>query len=143
MKKTIFLLTLVVVLLGISLAYSIRLNLLYKDDDFQGMILRRMDQSALSRMNTLYEKFQKHKEDYLMIIGPNIDSGPIITNINSNGKEIVWINDTSRDVFTNGSVGVYKCRKLNKTEEELRTIYSVSKCEGYSEYFGVSEPSFR
>ncbi|MCM3626758.1 DUF4362 domain-containing protein [Paenibacillus glycanilyticus] len=133
MKKTILLLTLVVVLLGISLAYSIRLNVLYKDDDFQGMILRKMDQSSLSRMNTLYERFLNHKDDYLMIIGPNIDSGPIITNINSNGKDIVWINDTSRDVFTNGSVEVYKCRQLNKSEEKSGTIFSVSKCQGYSE----------
>ena len=133
MKKTIWLLSLVVVILGIGLAYSIRLNVTIKNDGLQGMILRKFDQTALNRMNTLYERFLDHKGDYLMIIGPNIDSGPVITNINSNGKEIVWINDMSRDEYTNGAVAVYKCKKLNKEEESERTVFSVSNCEGYLE----------
>ncbi|MBD3922077.1 DUF4362 domain-containing protein [Paenibacillus sp. PR3] len=131
MKNTIWLLSLVIVLLGSGLIYSIRLNVTNKDDDLQGIILRKVDQNALSRMNTLYEKFLDHKDDYLMIIEPNIDSGPVITNINSSGKEIVWINDASRDVYTNGEIEVYKCKKLNRTKENKTTIFSVSNCEGY------------
>jgi len=133
MKKTIWFLSLVVVLLCIGLAYSIRLNVMNKDDDLQGIVLRKFDQTALNRMNILYERFLDNKDDYLMIIGPSIDTGPVITNINSNGKEIVWINDTSRDVYTNGAVEVYKCNKLNRVEEDERTVFSVSNCEGYLE----------
>ncbi|WP_324254080.1 hypothetical protein [Paenibacillus sp. 1001270B_150601_E10] len=68
-----------------------------------------------------------------MIVGPNIDSGPVITNINSNGKEIVWIIDMSRDVYTNGAIEVYKCKKLNREEDNERTVFSASNCEGYLE----------
>lgn len=133
MKKTVWLLSLVVVLLGIGLAYSIQLNVTNKNDDFQGIILRHFDQNALSRMNTFYDRFLDHKADYLMIIGPNIDSAPVITNINSNGKEIVWINDTSRDVYTDGAVDIYKCKKMIREKDNERTVFSVSNCEGYSE----------
>ncbi|WP_133257467.1 DUF4362 domain-containing protein [Paenibacillus montanisoli] len=84
-------------------------------------------------MNTLYERFLEHKGDYLVVVGPTIDSGPVITSINSNGKEIVWINDMSRDAYSNGAIEVYKCEKLNKEEENARTVFSVSICEGYLE----------
>lgn len=131
MKKAIWLLALIVVILGIGLFYSIRLNVTNKKDYLQRSILYKRDQNDLKRMNTFYERFLDQKADYLVIIGPTIDSGPAITNIHSNGKDIVWIYDNSRDVYSNGLIGGYKCKKLYKEEEGARTVFSVSNCEGY------------
>ncbi|WP_127495090.1 DUF4362 domain-containing protein [Paenibacillus glycanilyticus] len=133
MKKIIWLLSFVIVILGIGLFYSLRLNVTNKNDYLQRSILYKFDQTDLNRINTFYERFLEHEGDYLVIIGHTIDSGPAITNINSNGKEIVWINDMSRDAYSNGAIEVYKCKKLNKEEEYASTVFSVSNCEGYLE----------
>ncbi|WP_271753900.1 DUF4362 domain-containing protein [Cohnella sp. JJ-181] len=133
MKKTVWFLSIFVVLLGTWLAYSNRLNVSNKENDFKGIIIKKSDKGALSRMNTLYERFMAHKDDYLVIIGSNIDSGPVINNISSNGKAIVWINDATRDVYANESIEVYKCKNLNRTEENETTVFSVSNCEGFKE----------
>ena len=133
MKKTIWLLSIVVILLSIGLAYSIRVNLMKKDAVLQEIVYMKSDPVALNRMNTLYERFLEHKTDYLMLIGSSIDSGPIITNINSNGKEIVWINDASQDAYTNGAVEFYNCKTLTRAEKDEGVVYSASNCEGYAE----------
>lgn len=133
MKKTIWLLSFVVVLLGVGLTYSNLVNLTDKETGLQEMVYRQSDPAALNRMNTLYEKFLQHQEDYLVLIGNTIDSGPMITNINSNGKEFVWISDASRDAYTNGAVEFYKCKSLIRAEMDESVVFSASYCEGYAQ----------
>ncbi|GFN33296.1 DUF4362 domain-containing protein [Paenibacillus xylaniclasticus] len=131
MKKLVWFLSLVIVILGVSLAYSIRLNVTNEKESLQKIVVRQSDRSALSSMNALYERYLDHSSDYLVVIGYSIDSGPIITSINLDKGEIVWIEDRTKDQYSGGGVFVNQCKAMLREEDDTGVLFSVSNCEGY------------
>ncbi|MDO7905371.1 DUF4362 domain-containing protein [Paenibacillus sp. JX-17] len=93
-----------------------------------------MDEQDYRRVNEMYERYQQRHGDHLMIILPAVDSCPTIYNLSSNGRQIDWSVDESRDIYSGGDVKVHKysCSRMNKDQTESRITFSVSGCAGYS-----------
>lgn len=133
MKKTIWLLSAVTVALSILLIYFIRLSSEYDKNYIQRGVLTNFNNLDYERMNLFYERFKDHKGDNLMLISPTIDSGPIIYDVNSNGSEVRFTIDATRDGYSaEKEKQTYYCKELNKEERTNRIIiFTVSSCDGY------------
>ncbi|SFS76052.1 protein of unknown function [Paenibacillus sp. BC26] len=71
-----------------------------------------------------------------MIISPTMDSGSVIHDVISNGKEIKWIVDNSRDTWypNNKDKTEYVCKSIRIHERDSEFIdVQLSKCENYKE----------
>jgi hypothetical protein len=55
------------------------------------------DQKDFNRLKEMVSRFKEGKGDNLMIIPPIIDGGYWIHDVMSNGREIYWVVDNSRD----------------------------------------------
>lgn len=95
-------------------------------------VLTNFNKLDYERMNTLYERFQDRKGDNLMLISPTMDSGPIIYDVNSNGLEIRFTIDATRDGYSAEREKVtYLCKEMKKEVGINRIIFTVSSCDGY------------
>ncbi|MEC0370624.1 DUF4362 domain-containing protein [Paenibacillus chibensis] len=133
MNKWVWILTVIVLVLIGGLVYSVRMNSEMKSSYMQKGILTNFDQSDLKRMNSLYERFKNQQGDHLMLITPTIDSGPVIYNLTTNGTEIHWTVDYTRDSNSVNKKITYVCKDMMKEEDMNGTIYSVTHCGGYDE----------
>lgn len=131
MKKWVWILTVVVLVLSGGLVYSVRMNSEMRSSYMQKGILTNFDQSDLKRMTVLYERFKAQLGDNLMLITPTIDSGPVIYNVQTNGKEVYWTVDYTLDSNSVNKKSTYICRDLIKEEGTRRTIFSVTHCDGF------------
>lgn len=82
----------------------------------------------------MVKKFNEGHGDNVMIIEPGMDSGPVIHDVYSNGKEIKWNVDHSRDaLYPKDQVkSQYVCRSIRVHERDKDYIdVQLSKCEGF------------
>ncbi|OAB47184.1 DUF4362 domain-containing protein [Paenibacillus antarcticus] len=132
MKKTIWLLSIIIVVLCICLFYFIRLNAQYDKKYIQRGILTNFNKLEYERMHIFYERFQDHKGDNVMLISPTSDSGPIIYDVNFNGSEIRFTTDATRDAYSGQREKItYFCKEMNKEEGIHNNIFTVSNCKGF------------
>lgn len=132
MKKMTWFLLLVIVVLCICLYYFIRLNADNEKKYIQRGILTNFNKLDYKRMNLLYERYQEHKGDNLMLISPTMDSGPIIYDVSSNGSTIRFTVDTTRDGNSAERKKItYVCKEMKKDIGTNRIIFTVSGCEGF------------
>ncbi|QJD83231.1 DUF4362 domain-containing protein [Cohnella herbarum] len=126
MKKTIWLLSSVIVVLFICLYYFIQLNSENDKKYIQRGVLTNFNKLDYERMNILYERFQDRKGDNLMLISPTMDSGPIIYDVNSNVSEIRFTIDATRDAYSAEREKVtYLCEEMKKEIGVKRTFHSL------------------
>ncbi|WP_164545587.1 DUF4362 domain-containing protein [Paenibacillus albus] len=93
------------------------------------------DQADLARLTELVDRFNKGLGDNLMIIEPGMDSGPVIHDIISNGKEMNWTVDHSRDAgYPNNTVKTkFVCRSIRLHERDRDYIdVQLSRCDGFN-----------
>jgi hypothetical protein len=85
------------------------------------IILHRFDRVEIERLNELVKRHQDGKGDYLMLIPPIIDGGYWIYDMHSNGKEITWTIDNTRDgMSSDRGKQVYRCNKNARDNRALR-----------------------
>lgn len=100
MKRTNWFLCTVIVALSLCLIYFIRLNSEYHKQYMQRGVLTNFDDIDYERMNVFYERFHERKGDNVMLISPTIDSGPIIYDLISNGSQVWFSMDETRDGYS-------------------------------------------
>jgi len=109
-----------------------RLNSEYDEKYIHRGVLTNFNRLDYERMNKFYERFQDHKGDNLMLISPTTDSGPIIYDVNSNGSEIRFTTDATRDIYSGEKEKItYFCKEMNKEEGNHNNIFTVSNCKGF------------
>ncbi|REE69623.1 uncharacterized protein DUF4362 [Paenibacillus taihuensis] len=92
------------------------------------------DKADLKRMEAMVSRFSEGNGDNLMIIEPGMDSGPVIHDVSSNGKKIMWNVDHSRDAWypKDKAKSQFVCRAIRIHERNQDFIdVQLSKCDGY------------
>jgi len=97
-------------------------------------IITNIDQAGFNRIEEVVNRFHNGKGDNLMIISPTIDSGPWIYDIYSNGREMIWVVDNTRDGMS-GERGKteYICKAIQMNETEEYFVVELSKCNNFHE----------
>ncbi|WP_371264766.1 hypothetical protein [Paenibacillus sp. BC26] len=76
---------------------------------------------------------QRHnngKGDYLMLIPPVIDGGYWIHDVHSDGREITWTIDNTRDgMSAERGKKVYQCKDISVIEKSDAYAYTLDKCD--------------
>lgn len=94
------------------------------------IILHRFDRVEIERLNELVKRHQDGKGDYLMLIPPIIDGGYWIYDVHSNGKEITWTIDNTRDgMSSDRGKQVYRCNSIRMHETTEHFVYTLNECE--------------
>lgn len=99
-------------------------------------VIFNFDKADLDRIDKMVTRFNGGKGDNLMIIDPTMDSGSVIHDVISNGKEIKWIVDNSRDAWypNNKDKTEYVCKSIRIHERDSEFIdVQLSKCKNYKE----------
>jgi len=92
------------------------------------------NQSSFKRIEEMVERYSEGKGDNLMIISPTTDSGPWIHDMYSNGREIVWIVDNTRDGMSADTGKIeYKCKEIQLNELDEYYIVELSSCNNYKD----------
>lgn len=139
----IWILSIALLLTGASLIYQIRMNQLDRDAYWTRGILTNADRVDYERMDMYYKRYLAGKGDSLMLIRPSVDSGPAILDIHTDGIEIYWNVDLTRDVYSSEKTKrTYVCRELNKTSENGYVTYHVSNCDGNVNELEIASISF-
>lgn len=96
-----------------------------KHDD----ILIHFDQKDLNRMKETVQRFSEGKGDNLMLIEPTTDSGRLIHDFYSNGKELHWVKDDTRDAWSSSPGKIeYVCKAIELIETGERFNVELSQC---------------
>lgn len=147
MNKLTFVLLFVILILSVSLIWTVA-NLMDKGgvvDNHEAnrnhSILISFDEKDLEQLEDLVSRFKEGKGHNLMLIPPVVDGGYWIHDVYSNGREIEWTIDNTRDGMSGDGRGIrkYTCKAIDKNEtEELFTI-ELSQCDGFepNEKFSV------
>jgi hypothetical protein len=102
------------VLVGIIVVLVTVLSITFQHNnssDSRDTILYRFDKRDIKRLDELVQRHSNGKGDYLMLIPPVVDGGYWIHDVHSNGREITWTIDNTRDgMSAGGKVETYKCR---------------------------------
>ncbi|MFB9278436.1 hypothetical protein [Cohnella cellulosilytica] len=95
-------------------------------------VITEYDRAGLERVEELANRFNSGKGDSLLFVASTIDSGPWIHDAYSNGKEIRWIVDNTRDVMSaDRGKTEYICESIQIEENEDYRAVVLSKCDGY------------
>lgn len=137
MNKLTFVLLFVILILSVSLIWTV-INSMDKGRDVDrheanrnDSILLNFDEKDLEQLEDLVSRFKEGKGSNLMLIPPIVDGGYWIHDVYSNGREIEWTIDNTRDGMSGDGRGIrkYTCRSIDKNEtEELFTI-ELSQCD--------------
>ncbi|SEO97200.1 DUF4362 domain-containing protein [Paenibacillus sp. OV219] len=98
-------------------------------------IIINYDRADLDRLEEMVSRFNEGHGDNLMIIEPGMDSGPVIHDVITNGREIKWTVDHSRDAWfpKNKNKIVYECKSVRLHERDRDYIdVQLSQCEGFN-----------
>lgn len=97
-------------------------------------ILMNFDQRDLKRLDMLVDRFNRAQGDNLMVITPTIDSSPWIHDVYSDGTQILWTVDNTRDAHSSPKQKqTYECASIEKVETSERYVLQLSKCGGQGE----------
>jgi hypothetical protein len=98
------------------------------------IILHRFDQTDIKRLNDMVERHKNRKGDYLMLIPPIIDGGYWIHDVHSDGKEITWTIDNTRDgMSSEHGKQVYRCKSISMNETKEYYVYILDQCDNEGE----------
>ncbi|WP_169090846.1 DUF4362 domain-containing protein [Paenibacillus sp. PL91] len=88
-------------------------------------ILHHFNKADAERLNEMVHRHKNEKGDYLMLIPPIIDGGYWIHDVHSNGREITWTIDNTRDRMSSecGKL-VYNCKSINMNEIKEQYVYT-------------------
>lgn len=94
-------------------------------------ILIHFDRADYDRMNQFVERFHEGKGDLLMAIPATIEGGPIIYDLQSDGRQIKVTRDDTRDAYSSspGKTTVV-CRAIEWEETGDSKRIAMSKCDG-------------
>ncbi|GIP58499.1 DUF4362 domain-containing protein [Paenibacillus woosongensis] len=136
-NKFTFLLLLVILIMSVSMIWVV-INSMDKGKDADKhevsrnhSILINFDENDFEQLEDLVSRFKEGKGNYLMLIPPIVDGGYWIHDVYSNGREIKWTIDNTRDGMSGDGRGIrkYTCKAIDKNEtEELFTI-ELSQCD--------------
>ncbi|WP_141692401.1 DUF4362 domain-containing protein [Paenibacillus pectinilyticus] len=115
------------------------------NDTATNSVIFHLDRADLERVDKMVTRFNEGQGDNLMIIEPGMDSGPAIHDVISNGKEINWIVDNSRDAWsTDKGKTEYVCKLIRIHERDSDFIdVELSKCKNYKDDDQLRVLSFR
>ncbi|WP_201008825.1 DUF4362 domain-containing protein [Paenibacillus glycanilyticus] len=142
-KLTIGVLIGIIAVLVIILTLTLTQNNSSTTNDTQNIILTRFDKKDVKRLNELVQRHNNGDGDYLMLIPPVIDGGYWIYDVRSNGKEITWTIDNTRDGMSaenDRGKKVYQCKSISLNEKPDSYEYMLDKCENLGD---KSIPIFR
>ena len=127
------------ILLTIILVLIIALIITNKDktsteESRNEFFLVNFDRKDFKRLEVLANRFKEGKGDNLMLIPPVIDGGYWIHDVMSNGREIYWTVDNTRDgMSSNTGKKEYICKGIDIRELEDHYTFELSKCNNYKE----------
>ena len=105
-----------------------------KEDSRNEFILVNFDIKDFKLLEELVNRFKEGKGDNLMIIPPIIDGGYWIHDVMSNGREIYWMVDNTRDGMSSDRGKVeYICKAIDINESEEYYTIELSKCNDFME----------
>jgi len=69
-----------------------------------------------------------------MLIPPIIDGGYWIHDVQSNGREVIWTIDNTRDgMSSEHGKQVYRCKRISMDETNDRYVYTLNQCDNEGE----------
>jgi hypothetical protein len=87
-----------------------------------------------NRLEALVNRFKDGKGDVLMLIPPILDGGYWIHDVMSNGREIRWIVDNTRDPYSSDRGKTeYICKAIDIKETKDHFVFELSKCNNHEE----------
>jgi hypothetical protein len=105
-------------------------NTISRSDSF----LINFDRKDYERLKTLVTRFKEGKGDNLMLIPPIIDGGYWIHDVMSDGREIRWTVDSSRDPYSiDKGKTEYICKAIDIKETSNHYSFELSKCNNHEE----------
>ncbi|WP_054958520.1 DUF4362 domain-containing protein [Paenibacillus dakarensis] len=105
-----------------------------KEESRNEFFLVNFDNKDFKRLEELANRFKEGKGDNLMLIPPIIDGGYWIHDVMSNGSEIYWAVDNSRDgMSSNRGKAEYICKAIDIRESEDHYTFELSKCNNFKE----------
>ncbi|WP_379153555.1 hypothetical protein [Paenibacillus sp. sgz5001063] len=109
----------------------------------QPNLITHFDQADLKRMQEAITRFGEGKGDNLTMLEWGIDSGPFIHDFYSDGTEIHWFVDNSRDgMAANPGRTEYICKAVGLSETTELYRVELSDCNGYAKEETISLISF-
>jgi hypothetical protein len=113
-------------------------------------IIRRSDsflvnfnRTDYNRLEKLVNRFKDGKGDNLMLIPPIIDGGYTIHDVMSDGREIRWTVDNTRDgMSADRGKTEYVCKAIDINETKAHFVFELSKCNNHEEKEKVGLVSF-
>lgn len=123
---------LLLIILGLIIALILVLNMAQKPNTNNEYFLVNFDKADFNRLEELVSRFKQNEGDVLMIIPPILDGGHWIHDVISNGREIQWIVDRSRDgMSANRGKTEFSCQEIDMIETEIHFTFELSRCQNY------------
>ncbi|MCY9698220.1 DUF4362 domain-containing protein [Paenibacillus alginolyticus] len=98
------------------------------------IILHHFNKVDVDRLNEMVQRHKNGKGDYLMLIPPIIDGGYWIHDVHSNGREVTWTIDNTRDgMSSEHGKQVYRCKMISMDETKDHYVYTLNQCENEGE----------
>ncbi|MCR2806931.1 DUF4362 domain-containing protein [Paenibacillus soyae] len=97
-------------------------------------ILYQFDRTDLARLNEMVQRHQDGSGGYLLLIPPVVDGGYWIHDVHSNGSEITWTIDNTRDgMSSDQGKQEFQCQNIRFTETSEHYMYILNGCENQPE----------
>ncbi|MFJ8260674.1 DUF4362 domain-containing protein [Rummeliibacillus sp. NPDC094406] len=91
------------------------------------------------RFINFFSNYNDEKADKIRITGYTIEGDPIFTDLNYDGKKILYTEDNSNDAYGAKEIIKDVCNKIIEEKKEQRTIwYSLSSCSKDKSYLLIS-----
>lgn len=92
-------------------------------------ILHHFEQTDIRRLDEMVKRHGEGKGDYLLLIPRTVDGGYWIHDVHSNGREITWTIDNTRDGMSSEQGKMtYKCKVIGKSETDEHHVYTLEQC---------------
>jgi hypothetical protein len=93
-------------------------------------ILHHFDRTDIRRLDEMVKRHGEGKGDYLLLIPRTVDGGYWIHDVHSNGREITWTIDNTRDgMSSEQGKRTYKCKVISKSETGEHHVYTLEQCD--------------
>lgn len=114
-----------------------------KIDSKSDHFLFNFDQKDFHRLKEMVDRFNEGKGDNLMLIPPIIDGGYWIHDVMSNGREIFWAVDNTRDgMSSDRGKKEFICKAIDIIESDEYYTFELSKCNNFKEHEKLHMVSF-
>jgi hypothetical protein len=143
--KTIIYIQLIVIIGLLCVIFVVLNQQSHKEKiDPNNSIIKNFDQGDFDRIDEMVKRFNKRIGDNLMLISPTIEGGSWIHDVFSNGYEITWIVDNTRDgMSANTGKTEYHCQSIEINERDEHFVVELSRCTNYKEDEKLGLVAFR